>query len=473
MKRITKVLALLSVLAMMLAACGGGGDTDDTAAETTAEEAVETTADDTAETTAEDAVETTAEDAAETTMTEETGEAPAGDIATDVGVDLEAGTITVGMLSDLTGDFGPLVSAIVAGHEAYWADVNANGGINGLTVELEVRDTVYDIQNHVQFYEELRGQVAAFGHSTGSPHTVAINPQLQEDGILAIPLTWYSGWSDSEINANLLHHGTPYCLEAMNLLGYIVEERGGETIAIASLPGDYGLDSAAGAAIAAEELGLEVVYDGSGQIIPTDESTFTVVANGIAESGADIAFVTATPSSFGSVYGQALGGGYQATWTGAYPSWNPTFLGEEQDQAFIDAISRDLVVQPYTDVWNGESPGAQQAAELMGDVPPTDFYNEGFVEAQILHQALERAYENGDMTQQGILDAAKSLESVSFDGLAPDESFTGGDNEQIQRVGHIGIPDPEAVTGISIVERDYTSDLTANYEFTGACYTLE
>jgi ABC-type branched-subunit amino acid transport system substrate-binding protein len=35
------------------------------------------------------------------------------------------------MLSDLTGPFGPLVSAIVAGIRGYWEDVNANGGVNG------------------------------------------------------------------------------------------------------------------------------------------------------------------------------------------------------------------------------------------------------------------------------------------------------------------------------------------------------
>ena len=32
----------------------------------------------------------------------------------------------------VTGAFGPLVTPIVAGHEAYWANVNANGGIHGL-----------------------------------------------------------------------------------------------------------------------------------------------------------------------------------------------------------------------------------------------------------------------------------------------------------------------------------------------------
>ena len=95
-----------------------------------------------------------------------------------------------------------------------------------LEVDLVVADTVYEVPTHVQRYEELKDQVVAFGHSTGSPHTVAINSQLQADGILAIPLTWYSGWSDPALNANLLHHGINYCMEAHNILGYLTETMG-------------------------------------------------------------------------------------------------------------------------------------------------------------------------------------------------------------------------------------------------------
>ena len=171
-------LALLTVFAMIIVACGDG---DDAGTETTAAP----------ETTQADTTETTAGDTTDTTAAPDTG----GEILTDFGVDLDAGVIRVGMLSDLTGPFGPLVSAILAGSQAYWDDVNANGGINGLQVELVVRDTVYVIDNHIQFYNEIRDQVALIGHSTGSPHTVAINDQLQADGMLAIPLTWYSGWS--------------------------------------------------------------------------------------------------------------------------------------------------------------------------------------------------------------------------------------------------------------------------------------
>lgn len=451
MKIKSKWLAIFLVLGLVLAACGGDGETT-----TTAGEPGETT--------------TTAEEPGETTTTE----AAMVDPTVDVGVDLEAGTITVGLLSDLTGPFGPLVSAIVAGHNAYWADVNANGGIHGLEVVLDTVDTTYDVPTHIQLYNELKENVVAFGHSTGSPHTVAINPDLQADGILAIPLTWYSGWSDPAINANLLPHGAPYCIEAMNLMEYVAGLTGVDapTVALASIPGDYGLDSAAGAQLAVEALGLEVVYDGVGKVIPGDETTYDEVAAGIAGSGADMVFLTATPSAFSAVYGRAIASGFEAKWTGASPSWNPAFVAE--DSPIRDAIARDMTTSSYYEPWDGTSNGAGKVRDLMtaAGAPPTDFYGEGFIEAGILHAALEQAYQNGDMTQAGVLAAAKSLESVSFDGLGPDERFSGEPNDIVQRTQWITKPSLTSPTGTEIVEESYVSDIAAAFEFTGACYEL-
>ena len=455
MRAKSRWLALLLVLGLVLVACGGDSGTTDTTAATTTTAAPDDTTD-------------------TTEAPDDEEEAPM-EIATDFGVDLDAGVIRVGMLSDLTGPFGPLVSAIVAGAQAYWDDVNANGGIEGLQVELVVRDTVYVVDNHIQFYNEIKDDVVALGHSTGSPHTVALNADLIADGMLAIPLTWYSGWSDSSMNSNLLSHGTPYCIEAMNTIGYITTEHldGASTIAIASLPGDYGQDSAAGAKLAAEAAGLEIVYDGEGAIIPTDESAITSVANGIADSGADIAWVATTPGTFSAIFGQALAAGYQGTWSGPSPSYSPAYVAP--DSPIKDAIAASFVGGTYTASW-ADSP---QWHDLILDagLPVSDYYFEGIIEAKILEAALRQAYANGDMTRQGVLDAAKSLENVALDGLGPDESYVGADNDRLQRQGYIYVPDPEGLAagtsgGRMDVASLYTSDLAANYEFTGACYTL-
>ena len=455
---------LLFVLALVAAACGGDDDSSDTTAASGDSGTTETTE--------------AMDDSTETTEAMDDGDDMTPPTV-DVGVDLEAGTIQIGMLSDLTGPFGPLVSAIVAGHEVYWGNVNANGGINGLQVELIVRDTVYDPVNHVQFYEELKDQVVAFGHSTGTPQTLAINEDLQSDGILAIPLTWYSGWTDPDINANLLPHGTPYCLEAMSMVEYlqgVAQENGiaNPTMAIASIPGDFGLDAMAGALIAANELGIDVVSDGSGTIVPGQDQT--PVADAIVGSGADIVYVTATPGLFGEVYGGVVAQGYQALWSGAGPSYNPVFL----DGALADAVQRDFYGSFYLSPWGSDSAGMQELMALFAaanpDAPATDYYGEGFVEAKIMHEALLKAYENGDMTQAGVLAAAKSLESVSFNGLAPTESYAGEPNDIVQREIIVFRPDGDARaaggTGTNLIEAAYTGSVAANYQFDGACFEL-
>ncbi|HSM43762.1 MAG TPA: ABC transporter substrate-binding protein, partial [Acidimicrobiia bacterium] len=353
-------------------------------------------------------------------------------------------------------------------------------GINGLEVELVTVDTVYEVPTHVQRYEELKDQVVAFGHSTGSPHTVAINSQLQADGILAIPLTWYSGWSDPAINSNLMHHGINYCLEAHNLLGYVTENMGDEvsTVAIVTFPGDYGLDGAIGAAQAAEAAGLEVVYDGSGTIIPGDESTETEAANQIVASGADVVYLVTNATATASIFGQAIAQGYQGIWTGANPSWNPALLGSP----IGEALAASSVWSGYTSVWTSDAPGVVEARELAEGAGvlerPTSAILEGFVEARIMHAALEAAYEAGDMTQAGVLNAAKSLEEVDFNGLAPNESYVGEPNDQLQRSSVIFEPDLEGFTsgesaGEAVLAEDYTSGIAADYDFTGACFVLE
>jgi ABC-type branched-subunit amino acid transport system substrate-binding protein len=397
---------------------------------------------------------------------------------TDIGVDLEAGTITVGLLSDLTGVFSALVQPVVDGYQAQIDAINEAGGIHGLTIELEVRDTGYDEDTHVQMYEEIRDSVVAIGHSTGSPHTNRIRPQLAEDNMFAVPLSWYSGWSDPALNANVIPHGAPYCLESMNTLGYIVSENPDvSTIAIASNSGDFGEDSAEGAKIAAEQLGLEVVYDGQGKINAADEATLAEVATGIIGSTPDIAWVTTSPGAFAGIYGQTLAAGLQMIYSGSFVAWNAAaFIGPESQ--IRDAVQRDWYFSlPYAP-WSSDNPGTVAAREMLTaaipDIAPYEYYLEGVGEAQLMEKILNAAYESGDMTRAGVLAAAKGLENVSWDGLWPDQTYVGDPNDTVQRTMNVvrpSVADLEAGgSGLELVAGDYVSDVAAGYQFDAACF---
>ena len=400
------------------------------------------------------------------------------EILTDIGVDVDNQVIKVGYLSDLSGPFAALVGAINVGSEFYWAQVNAAGGIDGWTVEMVVRDTGYSVDNHVQFYEEFSQSTVMIAQSTGSPHTVAILPDLDADGIAAVPLTWYSGWTDDTLNANLFHHGMPYCVEAHNILGYIGYNNDVSTVAIASIGGDYGLDSAAGAVQAAATLGLEVVYDGSGAIVAEADGPANPdeIANAIVAANPDIVFLTGRSQDTEAIYSLAVGQGLEAIWTGAFPSFSPRFIAPGSPIA--EQAARDFIIQlPWTP-WAAGTDGINAFKEsvLAAGIPASEFYTEGAVEATVVHRILAKAIESGDLTQAGVLAAAKSIDNLDFGGIAPSESYVGDMNAQLQRAGNVVVPDPADLaagsTGFALVEANYTHQSVADYDFVGACYKL-
>ena len=458
MKRTTKRSAVLLVLGLILAACGAAEDDPaTTGAPTTTAEAPQTTEGGSPGTT-------------------EGGDEDMG-IATDVGVDLDAGTITIGLLSDLTGVFSSLVQPVVDGYEAAVDEINAQGGIGGLMIELEVKDTGYSVETHVQQYTAIRDNVVALGHSVGSPHTVATMEMLVEDNMLAVPLTWYSGWSDPALNQNLIAHGAPYCIEAMNTIGYMLSQSpDAKTIAIASNAGDFGEDSAEGAKLAAEELGLEVVYDGQAKINAADQATLDEVTTGIVGAKPDIAWVTTSPSAFAGIYGQLVAGGVQPLYSGSFVAWNAAFLAP--DFPLREAVEKAWVFSLPFAPWGADNPGTKAAVALLEkaipDVPKYEYYLEGVAEARLMEQILIKAHESGDMTRAGVLAAAKSLDVVSLGGLWPDQNYSGEPNETVQRKVNIvrpSIADLEAGgSGLELLEADYTSDIAAKYQFDKTCF---
>ena len=465
MKRIPRALLWLTALALVAVACSTDA-TESTEATSGAATDATTAATDAAP------VATDAPDATEAT------EAMA-ELLTDVGVTDD--TIKVGLLSDLSGIFAPLVANITDAQIAYWDAVNAAGGIaGGRMVELVIKDTAYDVPTHVQLYEELKTEVAAFGQSTGSPHTSAIAESLTADGLFAIPLSWYSGWPH---NPNTLLQGSNYCFEGMNVVSWMNEMAApGWTLAVMSFPGEYGQDSAFGAKYAAEQLGIELVYDGEGVIIPGGDNSGVIAE--MAATSPDWVYVTSNSGHLAEIMGGAIAAGLDAQWSGSLPSYNPSLLLGD----LATAMDTSFYWPSFFAAWGADVPGM---AELMATVTAAypdasgilaDFYVRGWVEALMMHQILEAAYGSGDMRQGGILAAAQSIAEFDFQGLAENQSFSGTPEENAVR--SVAMYDIQldafspsslsegAATG-AVLERDFfVSDIAAAYDFSGgACFT--
>ncbi len=422
--------------------------------------------------------------------TEGAGTEPAGteapvsypaEIATDIGVTDD--TITIGMLADLSGAFAPLVTEIVAAQEVYWDMVNREGGIAGRQIELVIEDNGYDVPTHLERYDAIRDEVAIISQSTGSPHTAAIAQNLVDDDLVAIPLSWYSGWPDPELGQNVFESYTTYCLESMNGIEWLHENRDVQTVALISFDSEYGLDGAAGARLAIEELGLEIVYDGAGQVTQpsaeTPEPDVGGIVSEIVASEADLVWATINPTTLARVIAGANAAGYEGLWSGNSPTYSFKLLGTE----VAPLLDEYYIASTYIATWGADVPGMAEVVEEMTAAQPdlavSDVYILGWTEGQITRAILEQAAANGDMTRAGIVAAANEV-TVDFGGLAPTQTWAGEPNDFIVRESYMYDVTLEAYnpaslgegggsTGWELLEGPYTGDLAAAYTYEGPC----
>ena len=444
--------------------------------------------DDTTTTAAPAATTTTAGGTDDTTTT--TAAAPTEEpMVTGRGVDAENKVIKIGLLADLTGLFAPLVIDITDAQKVYWDNLNAAGGMDGWTVELVIEDTNYNVEQHIEKYNKIREDVAAISQSTGSPTNVATLELYIEDSMLVIPLSWYSGWAFPDFDGGvMLEQNTNYCLEAMNILDFI-NDMGGTTIALATFPGDYGQDAAAGVKKAADFYGMEIVYDGEAAVIPGQD--LTAVVTGIVESGADWAFLTTNPSIgaqiLGGVFG-AVGAEGMPNFAGSLPTYNPALLDSEAAGLYAGFYYQTA----YTQLWGDSSPGNDEMMVAMTDAypdrRPSDSFMTGWNEAVTMRKVLETAIVNRNLSPEGIVFAANSITDVDFAGSAPNQNYSGTPNEYVQRSVAIYRPSLEVYTAAggpeqtltqdgattgSVLERDFFVGAAAEaYDFSSPCYEL-
>jgi ABC-type branched-subunit amino acid transport system substrate-binding protein len=474
MRKRTNLFVLVLALALVAAACSSSSDDTTTTAASSGGETATTVA-----------AATTTAPAATTTAASDAG----GEMKSDFGVDVESKTIKIGMLADLTGLFAPLVVDITDAQSAFWDAVNASGGLDGWMVELVIEDTNYNVEQHIEKYEKIRGEVLALGQSTGSPTNVAALPKYKEDTMVFIPLSWYSGWAIPEFDGGLaMEQYTNYCLEAMNILGF-ANGMGATKIALATFPGDYGQDGAAGVKKAVEYYDMELVFDGEAQVIPGEDQT--AVITGIVGSGAEWTFLTTNPSTAAEIIGGAAQGGYVGAWTGSTPSYDFRLL----DSPAAPIIDASYYQSGYNVPWGTDVPGAVEMTEVLTaaypDRRPSDAFAIGWSYSLSLQQALEAAIASGDLTRAGFAAAVNSLTDVDFGGLAPNQSYSGTPNDYVQRASAIYKPSLEEYTAAGGAEQTlsqegggttgstqspsdgfFISDAAKDYDFTAACYEL-
>lgn len=400
------------------------------------------------------------------------GDGGDGEVATDFGVSAEPcpsavnaanGCIFLGTLTDLTGPFAGFGTPLTAAQEAFWQRVNEAGGIaaDGVEQAYDVdvtsyqENTGYDPTEHARLYEAMKPNVLALAQTLGTPQTQAILEDMKASDVIAAPAGYSSLFTMEDV---ILESSASYCVETMNSVDYAVEEYGIGSVLSVHFDGDYGLDAAAGAQIAAESHGLDFDH----VTTPAGADQQEEAVGRILADQPNLVIITTGPTEAAAIVGGAAAQGFTGRFIGTNPTWNPALLESPAGEA-LQALYQAGGTFP---TFGSDTPAHQALAEAVGTPDDlNDGYTAGWMWQYPIKAVLEQALANGDLTRAGVRAVAAGLTTVDYEGMLPAGAgnYAGGAAAQI-RESQISNPDPEAPTGLTTVQEFFVGPTAEAWE---------
>ena len=349
------------------------------------------------------------------------GEGGSGaDVQTDVGV--EGTTITLGVLTDLTGVFAALGQDITNANTLFWQD---NKVCDTYTVELDVQDTGYVPQTGVQLYSGMEPSILAMQQTIGSPINTALAPEYESDQIVNFPSAWARTLTEIPGTGVV---GATYDVELSNGYSYLFDQgllKEGDTVGHIYFEGEYGENGLAGSEAVAEQRGLTII---PAQIKATDQDMSAQITQ-FAAAGVDAIALTVAPTQTASAAGVAAAQGLNVPIIGSNPVFAPGLLQGPAAQALKD----NLYVASPVSAFDAQPELLQQYQAAYPNVQPSLGVLVGYGMSEIMKQVLDAACENGDLTRAGVVSAFDELQDVDTGGLVvPIEGFETGRSPSLQ-----------------------------------------
>lgn len=323
-------------------------------------------------------------------------------------------TITLGVLTDLSGVFAALAKPLTAAQELYWEKQNAAGGACDRKVELVIKDHGYDPQKAVSLYRDISPRVAGLQQLLGSPVAAALLPAMDRDDMYAGLAAWPSSLLS---NDNVQITGTTYDLEIVNGIDFLLEKgliKTGDKLGHVYFEGDYGENALQGSEYAAEQHNLSIVKQ---KIKPT-ETDMSAQISVFKRQGVRAILVSAAPGQTASAAGVAKGAGLNVPILANGPGFAPQLLKTPA----AAALRRNLYVVSSVAPLTLDEPGvapvvAAWKAEHAGEPAAAISVVFGWAMAKLMNEVLDKACENKDLSRAGLVTALHQLDGIDTGGL--------------------------------------------------------
>ena len=385
-------------------------------------------------------------------------------IKAGVGVDLAHKTITLGILTPLSGPVAdPIGKPLTRGIEVFFKSVNDHGGIDGFKVNLVEKDSQYNPQLQVQQYGLIHNQVLMIAESLGTPTTFAIKDQAASDHMLVSAATLSSALAREKY---LILIGTPYRLQVENAFDYVVNKLGIKKPATGIIyqNDEYGQDGLTGYNEAVTAYQLHDVGKASYAVTDTD---FTAQVSQLKAARAKYVFLTSTPVYTAKIIGTAHALGYDPQWILQSPAFSPLLLAVP---TLVPLLSKAWIVSQGATWGDTSKPGMKalldDVAKYAPDQKPDGFFEFGYTESKITYAILKKAIENNDLTRDSLLTAFDSLKNLDLGGLLPPVTYGTAPNDRVPtRDNIVYIIDPTQPTSVKALSDDFTGSAAMQSQF--------
>lgn len=352
-----------------------------------------------------------------------------GGIQAGPGVDVNAKTITLGILSPYSGPVAePVGDPLARGVETFFKHINDNGGVDGFKVLFKEEDTKYDPQTEVQLYNQIHNQILMVADSLGTQTTFAIKDLAAADHMLISAATLSSELAREKY---IVLVGTPYRLQVENAFDYVVNKLNIKNPATGIIyqNDDYGQDGLTGykEAIAAYHLN-----DVGQAAYGANDTDFTAEVSQMKAAGAKYVFLTSLPTVTAGIIGTAAKLGYNPQWILQSPAFA---LGLLAVPALVPLMNKAWLVAQGA-AWGDTSVAGmaqmlQDVAKYAPDQKPDGYFEFGYAESYVTYAILKKALDNKNITRDGLFSAFESLKNVNLGGLYPEASYGSSPNERV------------------------------------------
>ncbi len=327
-------------------------------------------------------------------------------------------TINLGVITPLSGLASVIGKPLTSGNRAYWASVNAKGGVGGkYKVQLSQQDSQYQVETALQGYDQIKDKVVAFQQVLGTQIMQAVLTRLKADKLTAGPATLDSQWVKAP---QLFPIGAPYEVEAVNGFDYYINRGGGRGKKVCALAQDdaYGSNGLQGLAFAAKQLKFTV----STTARFATGSDVSAQVGQLADAKCEAVFLASLPNDTSPIVTKMIGRNFTPQVLGLAPTW---LAGFENSPDQSDFYQKHFWLLSEGPAWGDTSvPGMAKMIDdqqrYAPDQKPDQYFYFGYAQAWAEDQILEQAVKNGDLSRAGVQKAMTQVGTLKFENLVGD-----------------------------------------------------